>query len=130
MLARVVDALDGKPADCPSLRSLSYGGARMPISVLERALDAFPEPGFVNAYGSTETSSTLAVLAPDDHRAAMSGDEAARARLGSAGRIIPGVEVEIRDGEIWCHGEQISGECLGRGAVTDDDGWFPTRDRG
>lgn len=130
MLARVVDALDGAPADCPSLRALSYGGARMPITVLERALDAFSEAGFVNAYGLTETSSTLAILTPDDHRAARSGDEVARARLGSAGRLIPGVEVEIRDGEIWCRGEQISGEYLGRGAVTDDDGWFPTRDRG
>lgn len=130
MLARVVEALEGSPADCPSLLALSYGGARMPITVLERALDAFPTAGFVNAYGLTETSSTLAILTPDDHRAARSGDAAARARLGSAGRLIPGVEVEIRDGEIWCRGEQISGEYLGRGAVTDDDGWFPTRDRG
>jgi len=130
MLARVVDALDGAPADCPTIRSLSYGGARMPITVLEKALDAFGDAGFVNAYGLTETSSTLAVLTPDDHRAAMAGDEAARLRLGSAGRIIPGVEVEIRDGEIWCRGEQISGEYLGKGAVTDEDGWFPTRDRG
>lgn len=130
MLARVVDALDGASADCPSLRSLSYGGARMPITVLERALRAFPDAGFVNAYGLTETSSTLAVLTPDDHRAALDGDPAARERLGSAGRIIPGVEVEIRDGEIWCRGEQISGEYLGRDSVLDDDGWFPTRDRG
>lgn len=130
MLARVVEALDGAPADCPSLRALSYGGSRMPITVLERALAAFPDAGFVNAYGLTETSSTLAILTPDDHRAAMAGDDAARARLGSAGRLIPGVEVEIRDGEIWCRGEQISGEYLGREAVTDDDGWFPTRDRG
>ena len=130
MLARVVDSLDGAHADCPSLRFLSYGGARMPISVLERALRAFPEPGFVNAYGLTETSSTLAVLTPDDHRAALSGDPVARERLGSAGRIIPGVEVQIRDGEIWARGEQVSGEYLGRESVLDDDGWFPTRDRG
>jgi acyl-CoA synthetase (AMP-forming)/AMP-acid ligase II len=130
MLARVVETLDGAPADCAELRSLSYGGARMPITVLERALDAFPDAGFVNAYGLTETSSTLAILTPDDHRAARSGDDAARARLGSAGRLIPGVEVEIRDGEIWCRGEQISGEYLGSGAVVDSDGWFPTRDRG
>jgi len=130
MLARVVDHLTDEPADCPALQTMSYGGARMPISVLERALAAFPDAGFVNAYGLTETSSTLAILTPDDHRAALGGDDAARARLGSAGRIIPGVEVEIRDGEIWCRGEQVSGEYLGRDRVTDDDGWFPTRDRG
>ena len=29
-----------------------------------------PEVGFVNAYGLTETSSTIAVLGPEDHRAA------------------------------------------------------------
>jgi acyl-CoA synthetase (AMP-forming)/AMP-acid ligase II len=130
MLARVVEHLDGRPADCPSLKSLAYGGARMPITVLERALDAFADAGFVNAYGLTETSSTLAVLTPEDHRAARSGDPVARARLGSAGRLVPGVEVEIRDGELWARGDQVSGEYLGRDAVTDPDGWFPTRDRG
>lgn len=130
MLARVVAALDGAPADCPSLQSLSYGGARMPTVVLERALEAFGDTGFVNAYGLTETSSTLAVLTPADHRAAFSGDPVARSRLSSAGRLIPGVEVEIRDGQIWCRGEQVSGEYLGLTPVTDDDGWFPTRDRG
>lgn len=130
MLARVVDALGDEPAACPSLRSLSYGGARMPITVLEKALHAFPDAGFVNAYGLTETSSTLAVLTPEDHRAALDGDPVARGRLGSAGRVIPGIEVEIRDGELWARGEQVSGEYLGREAVTDADGWFPTRDRG
>lgn len=130
MLARVVEHLDGRPADCPSLKSLAYGGARMPITVLERALEAFADAGFVNAYGLTETSSTLAVLTPDDHRAARTGDPVAVARLGSAGRLVPGVEVEIRDGELWARGEQVSGEYLGREAVTDDEGWFPTRDRG
>jgi len=38
--------------------------------------------------------------------------------------------VEIRDGELWARGEQVSGEYLGREAVTDAEGWFPTRDRG
>lgn len=130
MLARVVEHLEGGPGDCPSIRSLSYGGARMPITVLERALAAFPDAGFVNAYGLTETSSTLAVLTPDDHRAAATGDPVAVARLGSAGRLIPGVEVEVRDGELWARGEQVSGEYLGRDSVLDADGWFPTRDRG
>ena len=130
MLARVVEHLDGHPADCPRLRSLAYGGARMPITVLERALAAFPDAGFVNAYGLTETSSTLAILGPDDHQAARDGDPDAVRRLGSAGRLVPGVEVDIRDGEIWVRGEQVSGEYLGRDDVVDDDGWFPTRDRG
>jgi acyl-CoA synthetase (AMP-forming)/AMP-acid ligase II len=142
MLARIVDHLDGRPADAPALRSIAYGGARMPRPVLDAALRAFPDVGFVNAYGLTETSSTLAVLSPADHRAALaSGDSAARARLGSAGRLVPGMEGQIRDaegmplppgetGELWVRGDQVSGEYLGRGSALDADGWFPTRDCG
>jgi acyl-CoA synthetase (AMP-forming)/AMP-acid ligase II len=68
MLARVVEHLGSDPAGCDGLRSLAYGGARMPVTVLERALAAFPTTDFVNAYGLTETSSTIAVLGPEDHR--------------------------------------------------------------
>jgi acyl-CoA synthetase (AMP-forming)/AMP-acid ligase II len=130
MLARVVEHLDGGDGGCDSLRSLAYGGARMPATVLERALRSFPHADFVNAYGLTETSSTIAVLGPDDHRAALGGDEMARARLASVGRLVPGIEVDVRDGEIWVRGEQVSGEYLGLDASLDADGWFPTRDRG
>ncbi len=130
MLARVVEHLGAAEAGCTSLRSLAYGGARMPVTVLERALGAFPDADFVNAYGLTETSSTIAVLGPDDHRKALEGDELARGRLGSCGRLVPGIEVDIRDGEIWVRGEQVSGEYLGVGGSLDAEGWFPTRDRG
>jgi acyl-CoA synthetase (AMP-forming)/AMP-acid ligase II len=130
MLARVVEHLGSEPAGCDGLRSLAYGGARMPVTVLERALGAFPTTDFVNAYGLTETSSTIAVLGPEDHRKALEGDDAARARLGSCGRLVPGIEVDVRDGEIWVRGEQVSGEYLGQGGALDAEGWFPTRDRG
>jgi acyl-CoA synthetase (AMP-forming)/AMP-acid ligase II len=140
MLARIVEHLDGRPADTPALRSLAYGGARMPGPVLEAALDAFPDVGFVNAYGLTETSSTIAVLGPDDHRAAFGSDDPlVRARLGSIGRFVPGIEARIRDesgaavapgevGELWVRGAQVSGEYRGLKPVVDADGWFPTRD--
>jgi acyl-CoA synthetase (AMP-forming)/AMP-acid ligase II len=130
MLARVVEHLGDAGAGCEGLRSLAYGGARMPVTVLERALAAFPGTDFVNAYGLTETSSTIAVLGPEDHRKALEGDDAARARLASCGQLVPGIEVEIREGEIWVRGEQVSGEYLGKGSAVDADGWFPTRDRG
>ena len=136
MLARIVEHLDGRPADVPTLRSLAYGGARTPHTVLEAALRAFPDTGFTNAYGLTETSSTIALLGPEDHRAALSSDDpAVRARLGSAGRLIPGVEAQVRDdqppgspGELWVRGPQVSGEYKGADALLDADGWFPTRD--
>jgi acyl-CoA synthetase (AMP-forming)/AMP-acid ligase II len=140
MLARIVEYLGDAPADCPSLVSLAYGGARMPLPVLEKALRAFPSAAFVNAYGLTETSSTIAMLGPEDHRKALaSGDAAARARLASVGQPVPGVEVQVRaidgsvrdpgdPGELWVRGEQVSGEYQGAGSVLDADGWFPTRD--
>ena len=53
----------------------------MPLPVLEHALRLFPATDFVNAYGLTETSSTVALLTPDDHRRARDGDEIARRRL-------------------------------------------------
>lgn len=140
MLARVVAHLDGAQAEVPTLRTLSYGGARMPLPVLERALELFPGTGFVNAYGLTETSSTIALLGPDDHAAAFAGDPEAKVRLGSVGKVLPGIEVEVRDeldqplpvsevGLVFLRGEQISGE-YDQGSVVDAEGWFPTRDRG
>ena len=52
MLARIVDALEGQAsADMPRLSSLSYGGGKMPLSVLERAMALFPDADFTNAYG-------------------------------------------------------------------------------
>jgi acyl-CoA synthetase (AMP-forming)/AMP-acid ligase II len=110
-------------------------------AALERALRQFPRTGFVNAYGLTETSSTIAVLGPDEHREAMdSDDESVRARLGSVGRVVPGIELEVRaddgavlpagaTGLLFLRGEQVSGEYVGSSGV-DDDGWFATRDRG
>ena len=85
--------------------------------------------------------STVAMLGPEDHRVAFGSDDPAiRARLGSVGRPLPTLEVEIRDpdgtalpagerGEIYVRGEQVAGEYLGRSALT-ADGWFPTNDGG
>ncbi|MCY4272602.1 MAG: class I adenylate-forming enzyme family protein [bacterium] len=142
MLSRIVDRLEEIGGGLPTLRALSYGGGKMPAPVIARALDALPQANFVNAYGLTETSSTVAVLGPEEHREAhRSDDPAVRARLGSAGRPLPAVEVDIRDeegnpvpagtsGEIWVRGEQVSGEYLGRDSRVTADGWFPTNDGG
>jgi len=141
MLGRILDLLEQGGGTLPHLRHLSYGGGRMPAPTIERALRLLPQVNFVNAYGLTETSSTIAVLTPEDHRAAVaSSDPRARARLGSVGRPLPTIELEIRDpagkpvaagqeGEIWVRGEQVSGEYLHKKAIR-PDGWFPTNDCG
>lgn len=141
MLVRILDVLDERDVGLPTLRSLSYGGGRMPVSVIERALARLDGVDFVNAYGLTETSSTITVLTPEDHRAASTSDDpSVRRRLGSVGRPLPGIELEIRDaagrpvptgvtGEIWVRGAQVSGEYVGAGAQL-ENGWFHTRDSG
>jgi long-chain acyl-CoA synthetase len=143
MLARITEALEKRDVELPSLRALSYGGGKMPLPVIERAMRVFaPHTDFTNAYGLTETSSTLTLLAPDDHRVAAASDvPEIRRRLASVGRALPGVEIEIRDadgkavgpgvrGEICVRGEQVSGEYLGKGTRVGADGFFPTRDGG
>jgi acyl-CoA synthetase (AMP-forming)/AMP-acid ligase II len=142
MLGRILEVLVEREETLPALRHLSYGGGRMPIALVERALDQLPHVGLVNAYGLTETSSTIAVLGPEDHREAVASDEpAVRIRLGSVGRPLPNLEVEIRDpfgaavpagthGEIWVRGDQVSGEYVGRGPSLSADGWLATNDGG
>jgi acyl-CoA synthetase (AMP-forming)/AMP-acid ligase II len=143
MLARVVEKLEASGGKAPAtLRALAYGGGKMPLPVIERAMRLFERTDFTNAYGLTETSSTLCVLGPGDHRdAAASESPDVRRRLSSVGKPLPGVELEIRDaegkpvgpgerGEICVRGEQVSGEYLGRASRVSADGWFPTNDAG
>lgn len=141
MLGRILAELERNELGLPSLCHLSYGGGRMPRELIERAMQVLPDVAYVNAYGLTETSSTISVLTPEDHRNALSSSNPeVRERLGSVGRPLPSVELEIRDaegrvvpagarGEIYVRGEQVAGEYLGRRVLT-DDGWFPTNDAG
>jgi fatty-acyl-CoA synthase len=141
MLDRILDVVEKTGERLPALKALSYGGGRMPEPVIARALELLPHVDFVNAYGLTETSSTIALLGAEDHRAAFASDDPlVRRRLGSVGRPLPGLELEIRDeagavlgpgqsGEIFVRGDQVSGEYLHKKAVS-DDGWFGTNDGG
>jgi len=140
MLDRIVKVLEAGHHPLPTLRSLAYGGSKVGLPLVRKALELLPGVGFVNAYGLTETSSTIAVLTPEDHRAALgSGDAAVARRLASVGQPVPGIELQIRDqsgavlgpgetGELYVRGEQVSGRYTGIGSLLDDEGWFPTRD--
>lgn len=143
MLTRIIEYVNerGETPDAGNLRALAYGGGKMPRPVIERALDLFPNVDFTNAYGLTETSSTVTVLGPDDHRDARnSNDPKIRARLSSVGQALPTIEIEIRDedgnvlppnhpGEVFVRGPQVAGEYREKKTIA-DDGWFPTRDAG
>ena len=140
MLDRIVTVLQQGAHQLSSLRNLAYGGSKVPLPLVRTALDLLPHVGFVNAYGLTETSSTIAVLTPDDHREAQgAADPAVVRRLGSVGQPVPSIEVQIRDergavlpagqtGELFVRGEQVSGRYTGIGSVLDAEGWFPTKD--
>jgi acyl-CoA synthetase (AMP-forming)/AMP-acid ligase II len=75
-------------ADYSCLRYILYGASPIPAELLEAAMAAFG-CGFVQMYGSTETSGTVTALSPDDHR---DPDHVA-----SAGLPLPGVEIAIVD---------------------------------
>jgi acyl-CoA synthetase (AMP-forming)/AMP-acid ligase II len=140
MLDRIVTTLERRPTDLPTLRNLAYGGSKVALPLVRKALGLLPGVGFVNAYGLTETSSSIAVLTPDDHREAFGASDGAVARrLGSVGQPVPGVEVQIRaddgtvlgageTGELFVRGEQVSGRYAEIGSVLDAEGWFPTKD--
>ena len=141
MLKRIVEKFDDK-LSLPSLKNVAYGGGKMPRSVIERAMKLLPHVNFTNAYGLTETSATICMLGPEDHRSAFnSSDALIKRRLSSAGRPIPSIELIIKNdegniclpeelGNVWVRGEQVSGEYKGIGSKLDSEGWFPTKDRG
>lgn len=133
--------------DLTSLENVSYGGAAMPFPVIRRAIERFPPAvGFVNAFGQTETTSTLSVLGPEDHRLDGTPDEVEvrLRRLRSIGRPLPDVEVKVVDdggrelasgevGELWVRTPRVMKGYAGGSGVTSPlqaDGWLPTRDMG
>ena len=147
MLKQILDHPRFASTDLSSLTNVSYGGAPMPFPVIRRALESFPAScGFVNAFGQTETTSTLTVLGPDDHRLTgdAAADEVVLRRLRSIGRPLPDVEVKIVDdsgnalpanqtGEILVRTPRVmkgyAGDVDG-GARMEPDGFLHTRDLG
>jgi len=145
MMKHVLDQPDLDARDLSSLEVLSYGGAQMPFPVIRRAIERFPRTvGFVNAFGQTETTSTLTVLGPEDHRleGAPAEIELRTKRLKSIGRPLPDVEVRIvdEDGRALTAGEvgeihvrtprAMKGYAGAKDSPFTEDGWLPTRDMG
>ena len=146
MLKQLLDHPEFDRHDLSSLRVVTYGGASMPPSLIERALPLLPGVQFINAFGQTETGSTIAMVPPEDH--VLSGPpelvEKRRKHLSSIGRPLPDVEVRIvqEDGQDLPLGE--TGEIVARGprlmrgywgqpdatADTVHDGWLYTGDLG
>jgi acyl-CoA synthetase (AMP-forming)/AMP-acid ligase II len=147
MLKRILDHPDFGRYTCTSLEVLAYGAAPMPLSVIRRAIAMFPPTvGFINAFGQTETTATVSMLLPEDHRLEGSPPEVERKlqRLLSIGRPLPDVEVRIVDaegaevapgeiGEIIVHTPRLMKGYLSPSEATAQtmvNGWLHTRDMG
>ncbi len=92
-LYRLLELQQANPRRLSSLRTLIYGAAPMSAAKLEALVDCFGSI-FVQGYGSTEVFMIASLLPKSDHRV---DGETARKRLGSAGRVTPGVEIFIAD---------------------------------
>ncbi len=85
VIARFLDAGDAAINAISGLRYLVYGAAPMPMPLLQRALEAWPEMNFVQVYGQTELCGGITALDPDEHR-----DSTRQHLLLSAGKAAAG----------------------------------------
>ncbi len=117
MLKRLLDCPEFPDYDLSALRVITYGAAPMPLPVIRQAIKELPGVSFINAFGQTETASTITALPPEDHVLEGSPDEVAvkLRRLGSIGKPLDDVEVMIvnEDGNPVAAGEV--GEIVARG---------------
>lgn len=145
MLKRIMEVPELEQMDLSSLQLITYGAAPMPYEVVRRACDIFPPRGvgLMNAYGQTESTSTLTFLAPEDHD--LSTDtEIREQRLRSVGRPMPDVTIGIMDernkllgpneeGEICVQSDRVMKGYYKQEDATSTaiiDGWLHTGDVG
>jgi acyl-CoA synthetase (AMP-forming)/AMP-acid ligase II len=147
MLKQLLDHPEFGRYDLSSLKVITYGAAPMPLTVMKRAIEVFPHVSFINAFGQTETASTITMLSPEDHIITGIGEEREKRlkRLTSIGKPLPDVEMKVVDvsevelvpgeiGEIVARGPRImtgyykDSEKTGR--TIDKDGWLHTGDMG
>jgi long-chain acyl-CoA synthetase len=145
MLKRLMDYEYFDKHDISSLKLITYGAAPMPYEVVCRAIEVFT-CDLMNAYGQTESTSSLTYLGPDDHRLNGSDEENAKKlhRLRSVGRPMDDVDVAILDahgnrqpsgqeGEICVMSARVMKEYLNADEATAAavvDGWLHTGDIG
>jgi acyl-CoA synthetase (AMP-forming)/AMP-acid ligase II len=146
MLKRIMEHEDFEGTDLSSLKLLAYGAAPMPWEVVTKAVQKF-SCGLMNAYGQTESTSSLTFLGPEDHRIPGGPPELREKmlqRLRSVGRPMDDVAVAIMDpegnilgpgeeGEIVAQGARVMAGYLGRDEETSEairDGWLHTGDVG
>jgi len=146
MLKRVMEQPAFDNYDLRSLQLIAYGAAPMPYDVVTKAIEVF-RCGLMNAYGQTESTSTLTFLGPEDHQIPDGPpDEREKKlhRLRSVGCAMEDVVVAIvdpqgellppgKEGEIVAQGARLMSGYLGLHDETDEamrGGWLHTGDIG
>ena len=101
MLKQVLDHPEFGEYNLSSLKVITYGAAPMPLEVIRRAIAAFPNAKFINAFGQTETASTITALSPEDHVLEGTPEQMEKKlkRLTSVGKPLGDVQVAIVDEE-------------------------------
>jgi long-chain acyl-CoA synthetase len=120
----------------------------MPCEVIKKAIELFPGVNFINAFGQTETASTITTLGPEDHIIEGTEEEKEkklRRLTSSIGRPMSDVEMKIIDeegrdlplgevGEIVAMGPRVmSGywkDAEKTAKAMTKDGWLRTGDMG
>ncbi|MFE9370099.1 AMP-binding protein [Streptomyces sp. NPDC006711] len=136
LLYQLMDHPDSAVRDTSSLRGISYGGCQSSPARIADAIRRFG-PVLVQFYGQNEAGG-ISLLTPEDH------DLDRPDRLRSAGKVLPGVEVAIRDesgrdlpvgehGEICVRSAMLMKEYWKQPELTARvlrDGWLHTGDIG
>ena len=145
MLKRIMDHPGFANYDLSSLQLITYGAAPMPFEVVCRAIEVF-DCGLMNAYGQTESTSSLTYLGPEDHRLDGTDEENAKKlhRLRSVGRAMDDVTIAIMgsdgpavesgvEGEICVQSARVMKDYLKAADATAETivgGWLHTGDVG
>ena len=133
-----------EPQQVRSLRLVITGAEKLPLELAKSFEERFGQRVF-EGYGLTETSPVVSVNLPDPQPARPGEKVQPSSRLGSVGKMAPGIAAEIRDpetdsklslhesGMLWLRGPNIFEGYLHDPEHTGDvlhDGWLKTGDIG
>ncbi|OGO39534.1 MAG: hypothetical protein A2147_04315 [Chloroflexi bacterium RBG_16_57_8] len=147
MLKQLMDHPDFGKYDLSSLKVITYGAAPMPLEIIKKAVEVFPGVGFINAFGQTETASTVTMLSPEDHVIGGTPEEREKKlkRLSSIGKPMSDIQMKVIDEDGKDLPDNQIGEIVARGPrvmsgywkdqektrkTIDKDGWVHTGDMG